>query len=92
MMPPRATLKTTAAKANHAGGRLHAQVRPRWGRVRIDGQGLGALDEDLLAPLRGRRMGILFQAFHLIPTMTVLEDVALPLERAVRPVSGAEVA
>jgi len=54
--------------------------RPSAGRVRIDDHDLGALDEDTLARLRRDRVGIVFQAFHLIPTMTALENVALPLE------------
>jgi putative ABC transport system ATP-binding protein len=56
--------------------------RPTSGTVRIDGQDLGALDEDQLATFRGQKIGILFQAFHLIPTMTALENVAVPLELA----------
>ena len=56
--------------------------RPTSGSVRIDGQDLGSLDEDELAAFRGRQIGILFQAFHLIPTMTALENVAVPLELA----------
>jgi putative ABC transport system ATP-binding protein len=54
--------------------------RPSSGVVRIDGDDLGALDEDALARLRRARVGIVFQAFHLIPTMTALENVAVPLE------------
>jgi putative ABC transport system ATP-binding protein len=54
------------------------------GRVRVAGEELGGLDEDSLARLRRRRIGIVFQAFHLIPTMTALENVAMPLELAGR--------
>jgi len=54
--------------------------RPSAGRVQIDGNDLGPLNEDMLARLRRARIGIVFQAFHLIPTMTALENVALPLE------------
>jgi putative ABC transport system ATP-binding protein len=56
--------------------------RPDSGRVVVDGTDLSALDEDGLARFRGRRIGIVFQSFHLIPTMTALENVALPLELA----------
>jgi putative ABC transport system ATP-binding protein len=52
------------------------------GTVRIAGQDLGALDEDGLALFRRKRVGIVFQGFHLIPTMTARENVAVPLEFA----------
>jgi putative ABC transport system ATP-binding protein len=55
---------------------------PDSGRVIVDGTDLAALDEDALARFRGRRIGIVFQSFHLVPTMTALENVALPLELA----------
>jgi putative ABC transport system ATP-binding protein len=58
--------------------------RPNRGRVWIDGQELGPLDEDGRARLRRAHIGIVFQAFHLIPTMTALENVAIPLELAGR--------
>jgi putative ABC transport system ATP-binding protein len=58
--------------------------RPDGGRVRIDGRELGALDEDALARFRGESIGIVFQSFQLIPTMTALENVAAPLELAGR--------
>ena len=56
--------------------------RPSSGRVEIAGQDLGALNEDSLAQFRGRYVGIVFQSFHLVPTMTARENVALPLELA----------
>jgi putative ABC transport system ATP-binding protein len=56
--------------------------RPDRGEVEIDGVKLDALNEDALARFRGQRIGIVFQSFHLIPTMTALENVAAPLELA----------
>ncbi|HTW50303.1 MAG TPA: ABC transporter ATP-binding protein [Stellaceae bacterium] len=56
--------------------------RPTSGRVAVAGEDLAALDEDGLARLRRAHVGIVFQAFHLIPTMTALENVAIPLELA----------
>ncbi|MHB1060133.1 MAG: ABC transporter ATP-binding protein [Rhodanobacter sp.] len=56
--------------------------RPTGGRVVIAGTDLGPLSEDALALFRRERIGIVFQAFHLIPTMTALENVAVPLELA----------
>ena len=58
--------------------------RPERGAVTIDGMRIEALDEDRLARFRGQRIGIVFQSFHLIPTMTALENVAVPLELAGR--------
>jgi len=58
--------------------------RPSAGRVEVAGEDLTALDEDRLARFRRARIGIVFQAFHLIPTMTALENVAVPLEFAGR--------
>ncbi len=54
------------------------------GRVTVAGAELGAMSEDALARFRRDRIGIVFQAFHLIPTMTALENVAVPLELAGR--------
>ncbi|AWN50932.1 ABC transporter ATP-binding protein [Methylobacterium sp. 17Sr1-1] len=59
--------------------------RPDSGRVVVEGTDLAGLDEDALARFRGRRIGIVFQSFHLVPTMTALENVALPLELADAP-------
>jgi putative ABC transport system ATP-binding protein len=56
--------------------------RPDSGKIIVDGTDLSGLDEDALARFRGRRIGIVFQSFHLIPTMTALENVALPMELA----------
>jgi putative ABC transport system ATP-binding protein len=58
--------------------------RPNAGRVVIDGADLGALDEDALARFRRDTIGIVFQSFHLVPTMNALENVAIPLELAGR--------
>ena len=54
------------------------------GAVRVAGTDLAGLGEDALARFRGRHIGIVFQSFHLIPTMTALENVAVPLELAGR--------
>ena len=56
--------------------------QPDSGAVMVAGARLRTLDEDGLALFRGRNVGIVFQSFHLIPTMTALENVAVPLEFA----------
>ncbi|MFN3575674.1 MAG: ABC transporter ATP-binding protein [Tabrizicola sp.] len=56
--------------------------RATGGQVLALGQDLTTMDEDALARFRRGNMGIVFQSFHLIPTMTALENVALPLELA----------
>ncbi len=56
--------------------------RPTAGSVAIDGTRIEAMDEDALAAFRRDHIGIVFQNFHLIPTMTALENVAVPLEFA----------
>ncbi len=54
------------------------------GRIEVAGTDLGALDEDGLARFRRDHVGVVFQNFHLVPTMTALENVAIPLEFAGR--------
>ena len=56
--------------------------RASGGRVEIGGVDFGALGEDDLARARRGRIGIILQSFHLLPTMTALENVAVPLELA----------
>ncbi len=59
--------------------------RPTSGSVKLAGQELSGLGEDALSALRRRDVGIVFQAFHLIASMTALENVAIPLELAGAP-------
>lgn len=54
--------------------------RPSSGQVRVDGTALQDLDEDRLAGWRGRKVGVVFQFFQLLPTLTALENVVLPME------------
>ena len=58
--------------------------KPSGGALAVAGHDLGAMDEDALARFRRENVGIVFQAFHLVPTMTALENVAVPLEFAGR--------
>src|SRR5438094_6754154 len=53
---------------------------PSSGSIWIDGQDITKLREDEMAELRGRKLGFVFQSYHLIPTLTALENVMLPLE------------
>ena len=61
---------------------LSGLERASGGEVMVGGVDYGALDEDALAYARRGRIGIVLQAFHLLPTMTALENVAVPLELA----------
>ena len=63
-------------------GLLAGLDRPTTGRVWLDGHDLDALDEDGRARLRRERVGFVFQSFQLIPTLTALENVQVPLELA----------
>jgi putative ABC transport system ATP-binding protein len=53
---------------------------PTSGSISIDGQDITTLREDELAEMRGRKLGFVFQSYHLIPTLTALENVLLPME------------
>src|SRR5215468_2305054 len=56
--------------------------RPTTGSIQVDGVDLASLDEDALARLRLAKIGYVFQSFHLIPTLTAMENVAVPLDLA----------
>jgi putative ABC transport system ATP-binding protein len=53
---------------------------PTYGSIIIDGQNITTLGEDELAQLRGKKLGFVFQSYHLIPTLTALENIILPME------------
>ena len=61
---------------------LSGMERPSGGNVRIAGADFTGMNEDALAKTRRGRIGIVLQAFHLLPTMTALENVAVPMELA----------
>ncbi|MBP6775100.1 MAG: ABC transporter ATP-binding protein [Gemmatimonadaceae bacterium] len=63
-------------------GLLAGLDTPSRGTVTLDGVDLGSLDEDRRAALRGAKVGFVFQSFQLIPTLTALENVQVPLELA----------
>jgi putative ABC transport system ATP-binding protein len=55
---------------------------PTEGEIRIDGQSITTMNEDALAELRGAKVGFVFQSFHLIPSLTALENILVPMEIA----------
>lgn len=59
--------------------------KPRNGTIKLDGISLSDLDADAMADIRRDKLGIIFQSFHLIPSLTALGNVALPLEIAGKP-------
>ncbi|MDR2507081.1 MAG: ABC transporter ATP-binding protein [Candidatus Accumulibacter sp.] len=71
-------------------GLLAGLDTPSEGRILIDGQDIGGMDEDSRALLRGRCIGFVFQSFQLLPSLNALENVMLPLELAGRPGAGKE--
>lgn len=66
-------------------GLLAALDYPDSGSVQLADKTLSALNEDALAAIRQREMGFVFQSFHLLPTLTVAENIAFPLDIARRP-------
>ena len=71
-------------------GLLAGLDQPTRGSVRLDGCEINVLDEDERAMLRGRLLGFVFQSFQLLPSLTALENVMLPLELAGQRSAGGE--
>ncbi|MEP7318362.1 MAG: ABC transporter ATP-binding protein, partial [Panacibacter sp.] len=67
-----------------------AMDRPSTGRILVDGTDVASLDDDALTRLRRERIGFVFQFFNLLPTLTVLENAALPLMLAGQTTGAAE--
>ena len=63
-------------------GLLAGLDTPTSGRILLDGEDITFLNEDQMAVLRGRKIGFVFQSYHLVPTLTAEENVLLPLELA----------
>jgi len=63
---------------------------PSTGQIVLDGEDITRLDEDQMAQLRGRKIGFVFQSYHLVPTLTAEENVLLPMELAGNGQSGRE--
>jgi putative ABC transport system ATP-binding protein len=61
-------------------GLLAGLDAPSSGSIKLDGEEISQLEEDELARLRGRKIGFVFQSYHLIPTLTAEENVLLPME------------
>lgn len=73
-------------------GLLAGLDTPSRGKVILDGADLTGLDEDARARLRGEKVGFIFQSFQLLPTLTALENVQVPLELRGEPDAGARAA
>jgi putative ABC transport system ATP-binding protein len=76
IMGPSGSGKTTLL------GLLAGLDAPTTGQIVLDGEDITGLDEDRMAQLRGRKIGFVFQSYHLIPTLTAEENVLLPMELA----------
>jgi putative ABC transport system ATP-binding protein len=83
VMGPSGSGKTTLL------GLLAGLDRPTRGTVRLDGEDLGRLSEDARARLRAAKVGFVFQTFQLLPTLTALENVLVPIELRAGPADGA---
>ncbi len=66
-------------------GLLAGLDAPTTGQIVLDGVDITRLDEDALARLRGEKIGFVFQAFHLVPSLTAVENIMVPMEIAGRP-------
>ncbi|MBW8368205.1 MAG: ABC transporter ATP-binding protein [Arenimonas sp.] len=64
--------------------------RPSTGRYRFEDADVATLDDDALSELRNRRIGFVFQSFHLLSRLSVLENVMLPLRYCLQPMAGVE--
>ncbi len=71
-------------------GLLAGLDSPTSGQVLLDGEDITQLSEDQMALLRGRKIGFVFQSYHLIPTLTAEENVLLPMELAGQDSGGRE--
>ena len=69
-------------------GLLAGLDAPSTGRITIDGHDITAMSEDALARFRGKRIGFVFQFFHLLPSLTAYENARVPLEIAGTPDAG----
>src|ERR1044071_2238315 len=58
---------------------------PSTGTIAIDGERITEMNEDQLAVVRGKKIGFVFQSFHLIPSLTALENIQVPMEISGRP-------
>ncbi len=71
-------------------GLLAGLDSPTSGEVFLDGEEIGKLSEDRMAQLRGRKIGFVFQSYHLLPTLTAEENVLLPMELTGNAAGGRE--
>jgi len=85
VVPPGEVVAITGASGSGKStllGLIAGLDAPTSGQIVVDGVDITALDEDALARLRGRRIGFVFQFFHLLPSLTALENILVPMEIA----------